>query len=62
MEKRTKKSEPPRDLALVSLGELIHTWVRRAIETAVHEELEAALGAARYERNGTRRRLSQRDE
>jgi transposase-like protein len=54
MEKRTKKWEPQPDLAPVSLGELIHTWVRRAIETAVHEELVATLGAARYERNGTR--------
>lgn len=55
MGKRTKKTEPRPDLAPVSLGELIHTWVRGAIETAVHEELEAALGAARYERNGARR-------
>lgn len=55
MDKRTKKSEPPRDLAAVSLGELIHTWVRRAIEMAVHEELMAAVGAARYARTGTRR-------
>jgi putative transposase len=55
MEKRTKNSEPRPELAPVSLGELIHRWVRRAIETAVHEELEAALGAARYERNGARR-------
>jgi hypothetical protein len=43
----TKRSEPQPDLAPVPLGELIHRWVRRAIETAVHEELEGALGAAR---------------
>jgi putative transposase len=55
MEKRTRKSKPRPDLAPVSLGELIHTWVRRAIETAVHEELEATLGAARHERTGARR-------
>jgi len=34
----------------VSLGELIHAQVRRAIELAVEEELAAALGATRYER------------
>lgn len=39
----------------VALGELIHTYVREAIETAVHEELTAALGADRYERQGGRR-------
>ena len=39
----------------VKLDELIHTSVRRAIETAVHEELQAALGAAAYERTGERR-------
>lgn len=38
----------------VALGELIHQYVRDAIESAVHEELAAALGAARYERNGAR--------
>jgi putative transposase len=38
----------------VALGELIHTYVREAIETAVHEELAAALGAGRYERSGGR--------
>jgi putative transposase len=55
-------------LALVGgpsrLGELIHAQVRRAIEQAVDEELEAALGVARHERsderqgyrNGTRER------
>ena len=38
-----------------SLGELIHAQVRRAIEVAVEEELEAALCAPRYERGGDRR-------
>ena len=45
-------------LALVrpsSLGELIHVAVRRAIEQAVGEELQAALGAPRYKRGGERR-------
>jgi len=35
----------------VALGELIHTYVREAIESAVHEQLAAALGAGRYERS-----------
>jgi len=39
----------------ISLGELIHERVRRAIETAVAEELVAALGAAAYERTEARR-------
>jgi putative transposase len=55
MGKGIKKSASRPDRAPVSLGELIHSWVRRAIETAVHEELEAALGAARYERKRDRR-------
>jgi transposase-like protein len=38
----------------VALGALIHQYVREAIEIAVHEELAAALGAARYERNDAR--------
>ena len=42
MAKRTRQSAPRPDHAPVSLGELIHNWVRRAIETAVHEELEAS--------------------
>jgi putative transposase len=55
MGKSTKKAAAVQDRAPVSLGELIHTAIRRAIETAVHEELEAALGAAPYERTGARR-------
>ena len=39
----------------VSLSELIHQHVRVAIETAVHEELRAALGATPYERSEVRR-------
>jgi len=39
----------------VSLGELIHRHVRIAIETAVHEELRAALGTGPYERRDLRR-------
>ncbi len=39
----------------VSLGELIHQHVRLAIETAVHEELRATLGATPYERSERRR-------
>jgi putative transposase len=37
-----------------SLGELIHSAVRRAIEVAVDEELTVALGARPYERSGGR--------
>jgi len=55
MGKGTKKAAAVQDLAPVSLGELIHTSVRRAIETAVHEELQAVLGAGPYERTGERR-------
>jgi putative transposase len=43
------------ELASVSLGELIHQHVRVAIETAVREELLAALGATPYERSEARR-------
>jgi transposase-like protein len=38
-----------------SLGEMIHVAVRQAIELAVESELEAALGAPRYERSEDRR-------
>ena len=50
-----KKPERVPEIAPVSLGELIHTQIRGAIEAAVHEELAAALGAAPYERSRTRR-------
>ena len=39
----------------VSLSELIHQHVRVAIETAVNEELRAALGTTPYERSDVRR-------
>ena len=39
----------------VSLSELIHQQVRVAIETAVREELRAALGTTPYERSEVRR-------
>jgi transposase-like protein len=55
MGKSIRKSALRPDHGPSSLGELIHAWVRRAIETAVHEELAATLGAARYERTGKRR-------
>ncbi|MGH7332537.1 MAG: IS256 family transposase [Candidatus Rokuibacteriota bacterium] len=55
MGKGTKKVAAVLDLAPVSLGELIHASVRRAIETAVHEELQATLGASPYERTEERR-------
>src|SRR5438876_8688849 len=43
------------ELEPVSLSELIHQHVRVAIETAVHEELLAALGTTPYERSEVRR-------
>ena len=55
MAKGIKKSERAQQIEPVSLGELIHAQIRGAIEAAVHEELAAALGAAPYERSGTRR-------
>jgi len=55
MAKGSKKAERVPEIAPVSLGELIHTQIRGAIEAAVHEELAAALGAAPYERSGRRR-------
>jgi transposase-like protein len=55
MAKRIRKLERLRDEGPVALGELIHAQVRVAIETAVHEELARALGAARYERQSARR-------
>ncbi len=54
MEEHTRKWVARHEARLVALGELIHAAVRRAIEVAVHEELAAALGAAWYERSGTR--------
>jgi transposase-like protein len=39
----------------VSLSELIHEYVRVAIERAVREELRAALGTTPYERSEVRR-------
>jgi transposase-like protein len=55
MEQGIRKSAGTHDGKAVSLGELIHERVRRAIETAVAEELAAALGAATYERTAARR-------
>jgi hypothetical protein len=45
----TLRAEP------VSLSELIHQYVRVAIETAVREELRAVLGTTPYERSEFRR-------
>jgi transposase-like protein len=55
MAERIRKVEEVHEVTSTSLGELIHEHVRRAIETAVQEELAAALAAAPYERNGARR-------
>src|SRR2546428_8200856 len=43
------------ELEPVSISALIHQHVRIAIETAVHEELRAALWAIPYERSDVRR-------
>ena len=55
MDERIRKPAAAPDLEGISLAELIHQHVRLAIETAVREELKAALGATAYERNGSRR-------
>ena len=57
MAKGIRKPERAQEIEPVSLGELIHTQIRGAIEAAVHEELAVALEAAPYERNGTRREI-----
>jgi transposase-like protein len=55
MDKGIKEAARAQELEPVSLSELIHQHVRAAIEAAVHEEFLTALGATRYERNGSRR-------
>ena len=55
MGKSIREVAPSEEREPASLSELIHQYVRVAIETAVNEELRAALGATPYERNGVRR-------
>ena len=55
MDERIRKPAAAQEPEGVSLGELIHQHVRPAIETAIREELHAALGAQPYERSGNRR-------
>ena len=55
MDQRIRKAAAAPEPERVSLGDLIHQHVRLAIETAVHEELSAALGVRSYERNEGRR-------
>ena len=55
MGKGIKEDARAHELEPVSLGALIHQHVRIAIETAVHEELRAALGPRPYERSEVRR-------
>jgi putative transposase len=55
MGKGIKEPAGAHALEPASLSELIHQHVRVAIETAVHEELRAVLGTARYERREVRR-------
>src|SRR5262245_10382977 len=55
MDKGIRKAARAQELEPVSLSELIHAHVRVAIETAVHEELRAALVATPYERSSVRR-------
>jgi putative transposase len=54
MAKRIREAARPQELESTSLSGLIHQHVRVAIETAVHEELRAALGVIPYERNELR--------
>lgn len=44
MGKSIREAARAQELGPLSLSELIHQHVRVAIETAVHEELRAALG------------------
>jgi putative transposase len=55
MDHGIRNARGPHEHRPVSLGELIHEHVRRAIEVAVSEELVIALAARPYERNGSRR-------
>jgi transposase-like protein len=55
MGKSIREPVGTRGLEPVSLSELIHQYVRAAIETAVHEELRAVLGTTPYERSEVRR-------
>jgi putative transposase len=55
MAKSISEAVRAQGLESASLNELIHQHVRVAIETAVHEELRAALGAIPYERHELRR-------
>ena len=55
MGKGIKEQARAQELEPVSLSELIHRHVRAAIETAVQEELRAALGTSPYERRDVRR-------
>src|SRR2546430_15213973 len=55
MGKSIKEDARAQELEPVSLSALIHRHVRIAIETAVHEELRAALGTSPYERRDVRR-------
>jgi putative transposase len=55
MGKGISKGARAQELEPVSLSELIHEHVRVAIETAVREELRAALGTTPYERSDVRR-------
>src|SRR5712692_10368469 len=55
MGKGIRKMRGAHELEPVSRSALIHQHVRIAIETAVHEELRAALGTTPYERSDVRR-------
>src|SRR5437867_5279559 len=55
MGKSIREAPQALEVEPVSLSELIHREVRVVIETAVHEELRAALGTTPYERSQLRR-------
>lgn len=55
MEKSTRKVDAVEEVRAPRLGMMIHEAIRNAIELAVEEELQAALGAPRYARTEERR-------
>ena len=55
MGKSIREAARAQELEPASVGQLIHQYVGIAIETAVREELRAALGTNPYERTEVRR-------
>lgn len=55
MGQSTRKLAVVKEEKPVTLGELLHRQIREAIEEAIQEELDAVIGAARYQRVASRR-------